>query len=65
MTTRKRLVPVRWTAGRDLEAHATTRRAVRTLCGIVPIGERHGWPALGRCRDCQRVLDGLEGAVRT
>jgi hypothetical protein len=62
VTTRARHVTVRWTAPRHGFEHATRPRATRTLCGQVPTPERFGWPSVdGRCPDCQRALDELEG----
>lgn len=47
--------PVIWAADVDRVAHARTPKALRTLCGLVPVADRWSWPPERRCHVCTDI----------
>lgn len=47
---------VTWRAGSDRVAHAHTKGATRTLCGMRVLEERFAWPKVRDCMVCTAAI---------
>jgi hypothetical protein len=54
---------IRWIAGADRVAHASSPGHPRTLCGELVVDERFAWPSTRKCMACSALLDELESPL--